>query len=486
MFERTGAPAGSETPWGQPWSMLFEDLRPTPAFNLKLQNVARRVEDALRVANIPGVTLVVGGAYGKGTIERGAHARLEAYAVFEDGFEAGNYFEGCLKPLLKAMEATEGDFVNVQDRGLAVEFVTDGVECRLFGAGVLYGGVKDLLLDEVGKKASGDSNANGPSPDPREVHIETTCGVLRVQHIRSQCPLYKDMVRVAKKWRNGCEFMVSGGTLGDYLIELLMLEAFHGAPAAAPSPDIFSAIFRRFLALVATQSGTGSDILAADAMPRTFLSWKIYYDRATVDHCLAKGLLKVDNRTAALDGSALVVVDPAVPFVNVAETVTDWAEVRAAARDSLASFQATEMVEVLDVRLQNFSDKVSKTLGDLTSKLERLQEVDRAPRRFSGTIQFRDTHLSSDAWSPVVEMELRCLRWVLHARRPRSETSGYAQMLDISLQVVGEVPRQLDVDVSFRGAVVNLKFDKDTDHVLVARRSEVMRNRDYALQVTVC
>jgi hypothetical protein len=316
--------------------------------------------------------------------------------------------------------------------------------------------------------------------------LETTCGVLRVELIRGQCPLYKDMVRVAKKWRDGCEFMVAGGSLGDYLIELLMLEAFHGAPAATPSPDLYSAIFRRFLALVATQSGTGSDAVAADAMPRTFLTWSTFYNRATVDHCLAKGFLTVNNSGATLDGSALVVVDPAAPFVNIASTVTEWGELRAAARESLASFQATEMVEVLDVRLQTFSEKVSKTLGALTAKIEQLEEVERAPRRWSGTLQFRDAHVSSDAWTPVVEMELRCLRWILHARKPRMESTAYAQLVDVSLQVVGEVTRQLDVDVSFRGAVVQLKFDGQTDHVLVARRSEVMRNRDYTLQVTVC
>lgn len=486
MFEKSGG-SGSETPWGQPWTEVLADLRPSAAGDAKLRNVARRIEDALRVSDIPGVRLVVGGAYGKGTHTRGAPARLDAYAVFEDGFKASDYFEGCLRWLLKAMQATEGDFVNVEDHGLAVEFVTDGVECRLFGAGVLYGGVKDLLLDGAGKRAGGDENGgSGPTPDPRDVHMETTCGVLRVELIRSQCPLYKDMVRVAKKWRDGCEFMVSGGSPGDYLVELLMLEAFHGAPAAPPSPDLYSAIFRRFLALVATQTGTGSDVIAADAMPRTFLTWTTYYNRATVDHCLAKGLLTVDNRGSTLDGSALVVVDPAVPYVNVAATLTEWGDLRAAARESLASFQATEMVEVLDVRLQSFSEKVSKTLGALSSKLEQLEEVERAPRRWTGTFQFRDAHLSGDAWTAVVEMELRCLRWILHARRPRNETSGYSQLVDVSLQVVGEVPRQLDVDVSFRGAITQLKFDGDTDHVLVARRSEVMRNRDYQLQVTVC
>lgn len=322
--------------------------------------------------------------------------------------------------------------------------------------------------------------------DAKQVHVETTCGVLRVDLIRSQCPLYKDMVRVAKKWRDGCDSMLPGAVIGDYLIELLMLEAFHGAGAAERSPDLYSSIFRRFLALVATQAATGSEAVAADAMPRTFLVWTTYYSRATVDHCLARGLLKVDNGDAGLDGSALVVVDPAVPYLDVARTVVEWGELRMAARESLAAFQSTEMVEVLDVRLQSFSEKVSKTLGALTAKLESLEQVERAPRRWSGPVQIRDVHLNSDSWAPVVEMELRCLKWILHARRPRLENPGYTQVVDISLQLVGDVKRQIDVDVSFRGTVVQVKFDENTDHMLIARRSEVMRNRDYALQVTIC
>jgi hypothetical protein len=62
---------------------------------------------------------------------------------------------------------------------------------------------------------------------------------------------------------------------------------------------------------------------------------------------------------------------------------------------------------------------------------------------------------------------------------------GYTQTVDLSLQVVGPVPRQLDVDVNYRGVESRLKFDDSTDHVLIARRSEVVRNRDYTLQITV-
>lgn len=518
MFEKS-AGAASETPWGQPWAALLSDLRPTLAEDCKLRIILRRIETALRASdNLPVARVVAGGPFGKGTHCRGRSCTsLDVYAVFDSGrFDPADYYSAVLKPIFEAIKAA--DFANAEDRGLAIEFVADGVEVRLFGAGVLYGGAKDLLLPSKGAVggSSGEKHgapgattsaaaaaggmtgglANGApglsgdgsglTLDPAQVHAETSCGVLRVDFIRAQCPLYKDMVRVGKKWRDGTDFMVPGAAMGDYLIELLMMEAFHGAGAAEPSPDLYSSIFRRFLALVATQSGTGSEAIAADTMPTTFLVWTTYYNRATVDHCLARGLLKIDNADATLDGNALVVVDPAVPYVNVARTVTEWGELRVAARESLAAFQSTEMVEILDVRLQTFSEKVSKTLGALSAKLEHLQEVERAPRRWTGHIQIRDVHLNSDAWAPVAEMELRCLKWILHARRPRMEGTGYTQVVDVSLQLVGDITRQMDVDVSFRGSIVQIKFDENNDHALVARRSEVMRNRDYALQVTIC
>lgn len=483
MFEKAET-AGSETPWGLSWSDLLSSMRPTPAEGTKCRSIVARVEDALRFGGVEGVRVVAGGAFGKGTHMRGIASVLDMYAVYESDFKPADYFEAHLKKLYDAMSAAkESPFVNVEDRGFAVEFVSEGVECRLFAAGVLYGGVKDLLLDGAAQKVPNGSRT-GLAPDLREVHLETTAAVLRVEFIRGQCPMYKDMVRAAKKWRDGCEFMVAGGRPGDYLIELLMVEAFQGAPAGAVSPDLYSTIFRRFLALVASQSGSGSDVLAADSMPKTFLSFPTLYNRGTIDHCLAKGLLVVGNSNLT-DGSALVVVDPAVPFVNVAATVKEWGELRAAARSSLASFQNTEMVEILDVRLKNLSESVEKTLSGLRGKLEALENVEKSPRRWSGVLQFRDTHMSSDSWVPVVEIELRCLKWVLHARRPRMETTGYHQCVDVSLQAVGDIPRQLDVDVSFRGTVTQLKFDDQTDHVLVARRSEVMRNRDYQLQVTI-
>lgn len=483
MVDKATASGVSETPWGQSWSDVLSSLRPVPAGDKLLSNIVARVDDALRFGGVEHVRVVAGGLFGKGTHSRG-HSSLDLYAVRDQGFVPEDYFERHLKRLFDAISATkDSPFVHVEDRGLAVEFRTDGVECRLFAAGVLQGGPKDLLLQPVHVKSANGMTTN-LSLDPRDIHVETSCALLRVDLIRSQCPTYKDMVRVARKWRDSCDFMIKDGMPNDYLVELLMLEAFHASPAASPSPDYYCAIFRRFLALVTSQSGTGSDVVASEDTPRPFLSWTTFYNRGTIDHCIAKGLLTVNN-TNIVEGSALVVVDPAVPFINVAETVKEWSELRAFARDSLSHFKSTEMVEVLEGRLKNFSEGVQKTLAMLTEKLEVLEALEHAPRRWAGVVQFKDAHLSSDAWVSVMETELRCLRWIVHARRPRADNTAYHQSVDVSLQAVGVIPRQLDVDVSFRGQEIRLRFDETTDHVLIARKSEVMRNRDYQLQITV-
>lgn len=532
MFDRAAASTVSETPWGQSWSEVLSSLRPTSVDDTRLSNIVNRVSDAIRFAGIEGVHVIAGGAFGKGTHTRG-HRTLDLYAIFQQTFHADDYFEKHLKHLFDAISATkESPFVNITDRGLAIEFCTDDVDCRLFAAGKLRGGPRDLLRDEppttmIPSNTSSNSNANlsrslsrasssrksisldtnqnptlagvlktnslndtdVPSsggmvaPSSRNVHLETSIAVLRSQFLSSQPTLYKDMVRVARKWRDTCDFLISASKPNDYLLELLMLESFYSVPALPECPDLYAAMFRRFLSLITTRNGTAPDAIAAVDSPPCFLVWTTFYSRATVDYCLAKGLLTIDNTD--VDGTSLVVIDPAVPFINVASTVKDWTELRAIARDSLSHFQSTEMVQVLDGRLQTLTASVDRKIGELTQKLEALEQVEKAPRRWTGQIQFRDEHMASEAWVLVMETELRCLTWRLLARRPRIEDTGYHQIVDISLQVVGDLPRPLDVDVSYRGQESRVRFDESTDHVLIARRSEVMRNRDYSVQITI-
>lgn len=484
MHAKDGVAGVTETPWGLKWADLLTSLRPTKNQNSLFQSIVEQVDVALRRAGLKPDRVIAGGAYGKQTLSRSENA-LDIFAVFEEQFQATNYLDAHLKPMMSALTVGERvPFVNVEERGLAVNFTVEGIKCRLMAAGVLQGGPKDLLLDFKPRDARA---INGAQPclstEAREIHIETTCAVARMEFIRMQPPVYKDMVRVAKKWRDSSEFTTAAEAPGDYLMELVMLEAFQSAPASSPSPDFYATILRRFLATMSSQSGSGSDVVASSDMPKTMLTWTTFYNQGAIDYCIARGLLRMKEVDSEL--RSLCVVDPAVPFIDVASTVPDWGEIRKCARESLSHFQNTEMVEVLRNKLHSFSVSVEETLKSLRGKLSTLESIEASPRRWSGTVQFTELHISGDSWAPVLDLELRCLKWRINARRARSDNTGYSRVVDVSLQVLEPLSRTIDVDVKFQTVSSQLVFGPNAEHVLVARRSEVLRNRDYVMQITV-
>lgn len=473
--------ASTETPWDLSWEAVFAALRPASNEVNLYKSIISQVEDVLNGAHKP-LYLVPGGSFGKKTLTTGEN-KLQLFAVYDD-FEPDNYFEVYLKPILAALKSASV-FSDLKENGLAVVFNKDGIEVRILAAGVLYGGPKDLLLPlKENEKQSGEllPDVLRGQQIAREVHVETTCGVLRSQIIAIQSPMYHDMVRAAKKWRSTCDFMSAADTPGDYLIELLMLEAFTGAPCMPRGPDLYSTIMRRFLSLAATQCGTGSDVMADDSMPKSMLWWDRYYNRGTIDLCIAKGMLDAGRS----DLCSIIVVDPAVPFVNVARSVPDWSEVRRCARESLSSFQNTDLLDSLSHRLKALSEGMHDTVTGMQNQIETLQRLVNSPRRWSGAIQFNEVHMNNDAWTKVIEVELQTVKWRINARKARTEGTGYTSCVDISLQRIGKkLERTVDVDVLFRGGTSNLVFEPNVDHVLICRRSEIVRNRDYAVQVTV-
>lgn len=478
----------TETPWGLPWEELHASLRPTSSDLNILSAIASTIDDVLREGGIQYKTLVNGGAFGKGTLLDNEKT-LTVYVNFASTFDPSDYFDKHLKSISLALSASKSArFSNITQKGFALKFAFEGVEVSLYAAGELHLGPKELLLmnDSLAERSPRKSldfaySSEYPQLQARAVHIETTCSLLRVALIQMQPQMYKDMVRVAKKWRAGCEFMRSMDAPGDYLLELLMLEAFQGAPVGKTSADLNSAIFRRFLALLGTQSGGGSDVLADDAMPKSFLSWTTFYNAGAIEQGVVMGLLE-----SGRDGCPLVVVDPAVPFVNVARTLEDWGEVRKFARDSLGQFQSSELLEQLQTKLNTLSEDMGEVLNDMRRKIEHLETVEGSPRRWSGSLQFRDVHVKGNVWATVTEVELRTMTWRVNARKARSEGVGYSTKVDVSLQMVGKpLTRKIDVDVTFRGGTSQLVFGPSNDHVLITTNSDVIRNRDYPIQITV-
>lgn len=487
----------AETPWGTSWADLLPSLRPSRNHTALVESVAEQVSIALQRAELNLERMVLGGPCGRGTQSAGDMS-VELYALF-DNFDAPNYVESYLEPMFSALGGVtdRNPFTNIEKDGLSINFSSAGISVRLFAAGVLYGGAKDLLLPEIPdaiseeerpKKKKGSGGTGTGLMKPRDVHVQTSCAVVRAEFLAGQPPMFKDMVRVGKKWKDSCDFESKANAPGDYLLELVMLEAFQGAPASRPSADTYSTIFRRFLSIMACQAGAGADLAGASDMPKTFISWTTYYNQGAVDYCIAQRMLTPP--TVPGDGRALCVLDPTVPFVDVAGSVGDWGEIRRHARDSLAHFQNSEMVEVLQKKLEHFSVSVDETLKGMKTKLAALEKVEASPRRWSGTIQFNDVQMSSEQWTPVHDIELRCMTWRINVRQARSDTTGYSRTVDVSLQVVSlereeKLPRTIDVDVTFQGKLSQLVFGPTADHVLFARRSEVIRNRAFPVQVTI-
>lgn len=487
MFENNRK-ASPETPWGLPWEELHASLRPAPSDLNNLSAIASTIDDVLRQAGIQYEALITGGAFGKGTLLSNEKT-LVLYVNFASAFNPSDYFDKHLKPISLALSASKSPrFSDITQKGLALNFAFEGVKISLHAAGELHAGPKELLLmdDPRAERSSRKSldfahTSEYPQLQARAVHIETTCSLFRIALIRMQPQMYKDMVRVAKKWRAGCEFMRAMDAPGDYLLELLMLDAFQGATVGKASSDLYSNIFRRFLALVGTQSGRGSDVLADDAMPKSFLSWTTFYNAGAIEQGIAMGLLE-----GGRDGCPLVVVDPAVPFVNVARTLDNWGELRKFARDSLGQFQNSELLKQLQTKLNTLSEDMGEMLNDMRRKIEHLEAVEESPRRWSGSVQFKDVHMKGEFWASVTEVKLRTVTWRVNARKARSEGVGYSAKVDVSLQMMGKpLTRTIDVDVTFRGGTSHLVFGPSNDHVLITTNSDVIRNRDYPIQITV-
>lgn len=477
MFDKSSS--SPETLWGLSWRSLFASLRPTPDEIAVYESIISEVKNVLAKAHLPH-DIQPGGAFGKGNMQKGDKT-LFLYSIHTP-FIAANYSDVYLNPIVNTLLSVSS-FTDLKETALAVVFNASGVKVHLSAAGIFYGGPKDLLLplnQAMRKPSLEGSDFAHIIQEASDVQIHTTCAVLRTQFIGSHPPLYHDLVRVAKKWRSECQFSSAAITPGDYLIELLMLEAFKGAPCLPHATDLYATILRRFFSLAATKSGSGSDVMADDSMPKSMLWWDSFYNRGAIDLCIAKGLVDVNRN----DKCSVIIIDPTAPFVNVARSIPDWTELRNHATESLMNFQNTGLLDTLKDRLQVLSVGMQATISRMQNQLENLHHLEVSPRRWSGTIQFNEAHINSDTWTSIADIKLRTILWRMNVRKARME--GYSTCVDISIQMIGErLQRPIDVDVLFRGGTINLVFDENVDHVLIAKRSEVVRNRDYPVQITV-
>lgn len=464
----------SQSPWGLQWDQLLLSLRPSRSQISQLDAIVELFRQSLHQINPPPDRVHIGGPYGAGTMSAAAPS-LYLYAIF-DSFHADNYFDCHLKHIMDAVCGMTPRPSSITQKGFAVTCIVDNVNISVFAAANMPYGPAQIAQLPAAPPVSSPTEA-------RTVHLETSCAVLRSSALCIQPQVFKDMVRIADKWLAGVEFLSSSDKPSHYLIELLMLQAVRSVSITHVTPDLYSSIMRAFLSLITTSPTSAVKGISDHSMPPTFLWWPFYYDRHLVDWCIANFLVTPQQSRSS---TPLVIIDIAAPFVNVAESLTDWGEFRRAARDALRLYEHRDTVQRLQDRLQSLTSGFQEAVDSLKREVKHLQLIEDSPRRWTGTVQFTEKHLNSDSWCLVTEVTLRTIVWRVNARRARSETVGYGTMIDLSLQMVGPPPnRPIDVDVVFRSVKIDHVFDKVSDHVFLQKRSEVIRNRDYLLQITV-
>lgn len=542
---RDGGNKSNETPFGVSWHDLIQSLRPSSDDERRLNKIKDTVYNAL--SSDEGVKpdkLEIGGAYGSGTLSRN-HLNLQLYAVYEnDRFYPDNYIDEHLEKMTKIIKQLNPQPQSIVQKGFAVTFVVDDIPTSLYAAGELYAGPAQLVYSS--NYIQRDLNYERKyvnETDSRTVYSDTTVALLRSQVLRTQSMVYKDMVRVVRKWMNEqSELNSIHNRPGELLIHLLVLAAVRSSTLmfkpltpskfnnfnnnnlnkpfkpyyniedkienkkkamkiindrkvnnesidAKLSIDTYKDIFRKFFHISSVSDTQHGDIIYSDSTPSSmsslFLWWPILYDRPLLDYCIATGQLKLSNDNS---NNKLLIIDIVVPFINVSNTLKDWSVFRTLARQMAIQIERKNTIQTLQDKLQGLTQGFQESIQTLTLQIQNLQFIENSPRRFIGTIQFSESHMNSEHWVKVMDIKLRTITWRINARKAKADGVGYNSIIDLALQMVDgkeTLNRPLDVDVIFRTTTIYLTFDKDNDHVFMQKRSEVIRNRDYNLQVTV-
>lgn len=563
----------TETPWGVSWNDLITSLRISTDDENRLNEIVSIVRAALDKESLTPKNITIGGAFGSETLSRD-QLTLELYAIYESNmFHADNYFDAHLAPLTQAIKSLDPQPQNIHQRGLAVCFIIDDISVSVYAGGELWGGPTQLAYSSNYIRRDLSRERRYPNEtDAKSIHADTSCASLRAGVLKCQSMLYKDMVRICRKWVDEQDFDITEKP-GDYLIHLLVLAAVRSTPLlftpppitstttilssqlrrsntnsegkvendedsqngsgpghmkikpaydtniiyggsnwdknneteknnntvniiedknyhvdAVISTDTYKDILRKFFHICSATDVQLGDTIYTDATPSSlcplFLWWPLLYDRPVIDHCVATGQIMQNQRNS----SSLLIVDISSPFVNISNTLKDWTSFKTISRNASLQFERRNTIQTLQDRLQSISQGFQQSVNKLSNQVSILQNIEQAPRRWTGSIKFTESLMNSDSWIKVMDITLRTIVWRVNIRRTRSDGIGFSTMVDLTLQMVDgkeTLTRALDVDVVFRTTTICLSFDKDTDHVFMQKRSEVVRNRDYPLQITV-
>mmetsp|Transcript_28797 Transcript_28797/g.39851 ORF Transcript_28797/g.39851 Transcript_28797/m.39851 type:complete len:488 (+) Transcript_28797:66-1529(+) len=339
--------------FGSPgWDVLLTATRP------KKEEFAQVVDEVKRlVANIGKLAIV--GSVGKGTNLKGS---LEVdLVVIVEGLTVANH----ANEVRRIKEVIQADKANVmQERGVSpysIQFKRRTVDIDLLPAAPMCNAPLEFFL--------------GLGNQDERSKMAPMMSIAARDFIHTQAPLFKDMVRIAKMWRDNRRWPKSSHP-SSCLLEMVMLSAFRGVESARaqkllePSsasaiPDEREQTFQAFLVLLAELNT--STYICHSAMFDEMIS-RIIMQRA-------------DKRKLLLpSGDGPVIVDPTNPTNNLASCLTNWEPLRLAAQQSLKLLNNTSAnllrgyvqklesrVTALEQQLNSFSEVQDKKMASLSS-----------------------------------------------------------------------------------------------------------------------
>jgi len=201
----------------------------------------------------------------------------------------------------------------------------------------------DLLV--TGKLPNGAMGFIGLKSESERQHMSASVATLQRNFIGSQSEEYKDMVRVAKYWRNLHKWSSKANRPSSYLLELVMLHAYQNT--FTPGQNTYKTTFHRFLTLLCD--------------PVLLLSWNVYYSTE-----LAHMYVTIKQLP--------MVVDPTNPTNNVAARVKDWQEITTYVQQTLAQFQEIVTNSVLEQFTKEMKELTEKN-NDMEKKLSFMQMI---------------------------------------------------------------------------------------------------------------
>lgn len=296
--------------FGMSWDDLLKDLRPMAADSKQLEELFEQIKQSVQSLG----SAVLCGSSAKGTRLR-EHKEIDVVVNVPELSP-----ETHQKMMINLLSCINVKFPNAQFSSKreyrSVGFTHNGAEV-------------DVLL--ATKLDQGPSYFLTLSKKEDRMRMAACVSHLQRDFIASKNQSYKDLVLIAKKWRDKKKDWPRKPNAFpcSYLMELLMWRAYQQSetaefvrPATEAKEDKRDVVFRAFLQLLSSLS------------EQTFICWNAQYEESVVSKLMHNAESKRDLLPF---GPAPIVMDPANPTANVADRVEDWQPLIKYAQQTLQS-----------------------------------------------------------------------------------------------------------------------------------------------------